>query len=83
MVDASRSPPPVRQRCRRTGIGHTGVAIVTACPGFLIVEHNIAVLSRMVGHLYVLDRGQMLAEGVPGEVLKDAAVRDAYIGGRA
>ncbi len=51
--------------------------------GFLIVEHNIAVLSRMVRHLYVLDRGRMLADGVPGAVLKDEAVREAYIGGRA
>lgn len=51
--------------------------------GFLIVEHNIAVLSRMVGHLYVLDRGQMLADGPPAKVLKDTAVREAYIGGRA
>lgn len=49
--------------------------------GFLIVEHNIPALTRMVSELYVLDRGKILAHGEPGQVLKDPAVRDAYIGG--
>ncbi|SMF51439.1 amino acid/amide ABC transporter ATP-binding protein 1, HAAT family [Tistlia consotensis] len=51
--------------------------------GFLIVEHNLAALSRLVDRLFVLDRGRLLAEGAPAEVLADAAVREAYMGGSA
>jgi branched-chain amino acid transport system ATP-binding protein len=49
--------------------------------GFLIVEHNLAALSRLVGHLYAMDRGRILAEGTPDQVLADPAVREAYTGG--
>jgi branched-chain amino acid transport system ATP-binding protein len=49
--------------------------------GFLIVEHNLAILSRLVGHLYAMDRGCILAEGAPSRVLAEPAVRDAYTGG--
>ncbi len=48
--------------------------------GFLIVEHNLQALARMVRHLYVLDQGGILAEGPPDAVLLDPRVRDAYIG---
>ena len=48
--------------------------------GFLIVEHNLAALSRLVGRLYALDRGRILAEGTPAEVLAEPAVRAAYTG---
>jgi branched-chain amino acid transport system ATP-binding protein len=51
--------------------------------GFLIVEHNLQALARMVRHLYVMDRGSILAEGRPNEVLSDSRVREAYIGGVA
>lgn len=48
--------------------------------GFVIVEHNLHMLSRLVSHLVVLDRGRLLAEGEPATVLADAQVRAAYIG---
>jgi branched-chain amino acid transport system ATP-binding protein len=49
--------------------------------GFLIVEHNLAALSRLVDRLFVIDRGRMLAEGDPSAVLADPTVREAYMGG--
>ncbi|SLN64315.1 ABC transporter ATP-binding protein [Oceanibacterium hippocampi] len=49
--------------------------------GFLIVEHNLAALSRLVGHLYAMDRGRMLMDGTPADVLADPVVREAYTGG--
>lgn len=49
--------------------------------GFLIVEHNLPALVRLVKEIYVLERGKILAHGAPGEVLKDEAVREAYMGG--
>lgn len=48
--------------------------------GFVIVEHNLHMLSRLVSHLVVLDRGRLLAEGAPADVLAQPAVRDAYMG---
>ncbi|ABC24208.1 ABC transporter ATP-binding protein [Rhodospirillum rubrum] len=49
--------------------------------GFLIVEHNLASLSALVDHLFVIDRGTLLAEGHPAAVLADPRVREAYMGG--
>lgn len=49
--------------------------------GFLIVEHNLSALSRLVEHMLVLDRGCLLAQGAPSAVLSDPAVQEAYMGG--
>ncbi|WP_137126094.1 ABC transporter ATP-binding protein [Roseomonas sp. HF4] len=51
--------------------------------GFLVIEHDLAALSRLVPRVLVMDRGRVLAEGPPGEVLRDPAVREAYLGGAA
>ncbi|MDB5761605.1 MAG: branched-chain amino acid transporter ATPase [Herminiimonas sp.] len=48
--------------------------------GFLIIEHNIEALNRLVDDLYVMDRGALLAHGNPEEVLENRAVRVAYMG---
>ncbi len=49
--------------------------------GFLVIEHDLEALSRLVPRLVVMDRGRVLAAGAPAEVLRDAAVREAYLGG--
>jgi branched-chain amino acid transport system ATP-binding protein len=49
--------------------------------GFLVIEHDLEALSRLVPRLLVMDRGRVLAAGAPAEVLQDAAVREAYLGG--
>ena len=51
--------------------------------GFLIIEHNLEALNRLVDDLYVLDRGRLIAHGRPDEVLAEESVRAAYIGGPA
>lgn len=48
--------------------------------GFLIIEHNIGALSRLVERMIVMDRGQVIADGRPGAVLADERVRLAYLG---
>ncbi|WP_312540965.1 ABC transporter ATP-binding protein [Achromobacter mucicolens] len=47
----------------------------------LIIEHNLEELSRIVPRMYVMDRGKVIAEGKPRDVLSQDAVREAYMGG--
>ncbi len=49
--------------------------------GFLIIEHDLGVLSRLVDIFHVMDRGRLIASGTPSDVLADSAVREAYLGG--
>jgi branched-chain amino acid transport system ATP-binding protein len=49
--------------------------------GFLIIEHDLAALTRLVPQLAVMDRGRIIARGAPGKVLEDPIVREAYLGG--
>jgi len=48
---------------------------------FLIVEHNLDALMRLVRFVHVMDRGRILTSGEPEQVLADAAVHEAYLGG--
>ena len=49
--------------------------------GFLVIEHDLDALSRLVPRMAVMDRGRVLAEATPDAVLADAKVREAYLGG--
>lgn len=46
----------------------------------LLVEHNIDVVAATCDHVVVLDFGRVIAAGSPDEVLRDPAVRAAYLG---
>jgi len=69
------------------GMGHEDVARVTALikkvsagRTVLMVEHNMSVISQIADRITVLARGAVLAEGNYGEVAKDPAVLEAYMG---
>lgn len=51
--------------------------------GFLIIEHDLGALTRLVSTLHVMDRGRLIASGAPSDVLADERVRQAYLGGAA
>lgn len=48
---------------------------------FLIIEHNIDVITSLCRRVVVLDQGRKLAEGTPSEIVNNQAVREAYLGG--
>ncbi|WP_158578829.1 branched-chain amino acid ABC transporter ATP-binding protein/permease [Spongiactinospora rosea] len=46
----------------------------------LLVEHKMRVLMSLCSHVYVLDSGQLIAEGSPDEIVNDPRVISAYLG---
>jgi ABC-type branched-subunit amino acid transport system ATPase component len=48
--------------------------------GILLVEHDMGLVMRVCGHLYVLDFGVLIFEGSPVEVQASDVVRGAYLG---
>jgi len=47
---------------------------------FLVVEHNMEVVSALCDSVVVMTNGRVLLEGTPEEVLADAGVQEAYLG---
>ncbi len=48
---------------------------------FLVIEHNIDVVTSICQRVVVLDQGTKLVEGLPQEIIQDQRVREAYLGG--
>jgi branched-chain amino acid transport system ATP-binding protein len=61
---------------RMVEINRRGVAI-------LVIEHNMDVIVRLCGRVFVMAAGKLLSEGRPSEVIRDPRVIDAYLGGAA
>ena len=46
----------------------------------VLIEHNMSVVIDVADWVYFMDDGQIVAFGLPHEVLGDKWVREAYLG---
>jgi len=48
--------------------------------GVLITDHNVRETLDICGRAYIVNEGQIIAEGTPQDILKNKQVRDVYLG---
>jgi lipopolysaccharide export system ATP-binding protein len=46
----------------------------------IVTDHSVDEIAQVVDELYVLHKGEVIAKGVPKEVLNDARVKESYLG---
>ncbi len=51
--------------------------------GVLVIDHDLAFITRISDHVVVLAGGRVLAEGTPAQIRTDPAVAEAYLGRHA
>jgi branched-chain amino acid transport system ATP-binding protein len=56
-------------------IARSGIAV-------LMIEHNMQAIMAACAHIFVLHHGELIAQGPPEQVSRDAAVVTAYLGDR-
>jgi branched-chain amino acid transport system permease protein len=54
--------------------------LAAAAVTIVVIEHTMQAMVRLADRLVVLDHGQVIAEGAPDAVTRDARVIEAYLG---
>ncbi len=55
----------------------------TVGAGVIVIDHDLGFITGISDRIYVLDQGQVIAEGTPDEVQANARVQAAYLGSAA
>jgi ABC-type branched-subunit amino acid transport system ATPase component/branched-subunit amino acid ABC-type transport system permease component len=63
-----------------SALGRQVSDIALAGTGILLVDHDVHFVLGVCDHIYVLDRGSVIAEGSAEEIRADSVVADAYLG---
>jgi len=50
--------------------------------GVLITDHNVQETLDICGHAYIMNEGEVIADGTPAEILANQQVREVYLGDR-
>jgi len=64
-------------------VDHARAAAARVGAGVLVIDHDLAFITRISHHIVVLNEGRVLAEGSPDQVRSDPAVAAAYLGSEA
>jgi branched-chain amino acid transport system ATP-binding protein/branched-chain amino acid transport system permease protein len=67
----------------RAMVDHVRATARLVGAGVLVIDHDLAFITRICDHVVVLAEGRVLAEGTPAEARADPAVAEAYLGRRA
>ena len=67
----------------RAMVDHVRATARMVGAGVLVIDHDLAFITRISDHVVVLAAGRILAEGTPDAVRADPAVAEAYLGRRA
>ncbi|MHB8717264.1 MAG: branched-chain amino acid ABC transporter ATP-binding protein/permease [Candidatus Dormibacteria bacterium] len=46
----------------------------------LVIEHDVSMVVRLCDYIYVLDQGELIAQGTPAEIQRDERVVTSYLG---
>ena len=49
---------------------------------FLIIEHRLEILTEFANLIYVIDKGKIVLQGDPTEVVDSPVFYDVYMGGK-
>ncbi|MHC4740532.1 MAG: ATP-binding cassette domain-containing protein, partial [Planctomycetota bacterium] len=54
--------------------------LVAAGVSLLITDHNVERTLEVVDKAYIIDHGQVIGSGTPGEIIRNEVVRKSYLG---
>ncbi len=64
-------------------LGREFIDVAESGVSILLIDHDMGLVLEVCDYIYVLDFGQMIAEGAPYEIRANEAVIDAYLGAGA